>query len=215
MKGFPTSTFVAVGLSALFITWPALVAGGIKCWNNGEGVRECGNIVPPEYAQKSYRELNEHGVLIGQTPRAKTPEELEREQADRRKQAAEQAELSRIAQEQAKRDRVLLHTFTTEEDLVLARDGKIQTIEARIRHIESRIGKLDESLESLKSRAAVLERRGNNVPEELRKDITDIEREMADNRESIELWRAEQNDVRASFELDLYRFRELKAIERP
>lgn len=215
MQGFKASTFVATGLTVLFLSWSDFAAAGIKCWTNGEGVRECGNVVPPEFAQKSHRELNEHGILIGKTARAKTQEELDREQVEKRKRAAEQAELARIAQEQAKQDRVLLHTFTTEDDIILARDGQLQTIEARIRHIEARIGRSDQSLESLRARAAVLERRGSIIPEELKNEISDVEREIADNRESIELWRAEQQDVRAGFEFNLQRFRQLKTHERP
>jgi hypothetical protein len=210
MKSFRTCTLAATGLAALLVGWPTWVAGGIKCWTNSEGLRECGNVVPPEYAQKSHRELNQQGILIEQTARAKTPEELHREQAEKRKHAAENAERARIAQEQARRDRVLLHTFTTEEDMVLARDGKLQTIEARVRHVEGRLGKLDQSLESRRTRAALLERRGSIAPEELQEEILDIEREISDNRGLIELWRAEQEGVRASFEADLQRFRQLK-----
>ncbi|MFZ0254376.1 MAG: hypothetical protein WAN46_01750 [Gammaproteobacteria bacterium] len=215
MKSFRTCTFVATGLIVILVGWPTWVAGGIKCWTNSEGMRECGNVVPPEYAQKSHRELNPQGVLIEQTARAKTQEELQQEQAEKRKRAAEKAELARIAHEQAKRDRVLLHTFTTEEDMALARDGKLQTIEARVRHVEGRIGKLDQSLENRRARAALLERRGNIAPAELQKEILDIEREISDNRELIQLWRAEQGSVRASFEVDLQRFRQLKGNRQP
>ena len=211
MKTFRAWTFIAAGLiSALLVTCPLGAAGGIKCWTNREGVRECGNAVPPEYAQKSHRELNQQGVLIGETARAKTPEELEREQSEKRKQAAEKAELVRIAREQAERDRVLLYTFTTEGDMVLARDGRLQAIEVRVRHAEGRILKLNQSLENHRGHAALLERRGNVVPEELQKEILAVEREINDNRKLIELWRREQGDVRVNFEADLERFRKLK-----
>lgn len=206
--------FVATGLTAILLSWPAWVTSGIKCWTNNEGVRECGNIVPPEYAQRSHRELNQQGVLIGQAARAKTQQELEREQAERRKRAAEKAELARIAREQKMRDRVLLHTFTTEEDMVLARDGKLQAIEARVRHVVSRIVRLHQSLENLRARAALLERRGDVVPEELQKEILDVEGEITDNRKLIERWRTEQEEVRTSFETDVERFRQLKGNEK-
>jgi hypothetical protein len=214
MRRFRACTVVGIGLTAIVLGWPAWVNSGIKCWTNREGVRECGNIVPPEYAQRSHRELNQQGVLIGKTARAKTQEELEREHAERRKRAAEKAERARIAREQERRDRTLLQTFTTEEDMVLARDGKLQAIEARIRHIESRIVKLHQSLEHRRARAALLERRGDAVPEKLQKKILDVQGEIRNKRQLIEQWRTEQEEVRASFEGDLERFRQLKGNAR-
>ena len=55
--------------------------GGIKCWHNQDGVRECGNVVPPEYAQQGSETKDKFGVTIGATGRAKTLEELEAERA--------------------------------------------------------------------------------------------------------------------------------------
>lgn len=210
MKTVRSVTFVATALTVTAITWPASVAGGIKCWTNNQGVRECGNIVPPEYAQKSHRELNPQGILIGEKARAKTQEELDRERVEARQRAAERAEQARLAREQARRDRALLQTFTTEEDMVLARDGKLQALEARVRHVEGRIGKLDQSLANLRSRAALLERRGKTAPDELQEEIREVEQRIQENVALIELWRAEQDDVRASFETDVERFRQLK-----
>lgn len=210
MKSLRICKLVAVAVTAMFIIWPPSAVSGIKCWTNSQGVRECGNVVPPEYAQRSHRELNQQGILIGRTARAKTQDELERDQAERQRRAAEEAKLARIAREQAKRDRVLLYTFTTEEDMFLARDGKLQAIETRVRHAQSRIVKLEQTLENLRARAALLERRGSVVPEKLREEIVAGEREIANKRESIEQLRTEQKDVRASFEADLLRFRQLK-----
>ena len=48
----------------------------IKCWTNKDGVRECGESVPPEYAQKSHQELSDQGTVIEEQARAKTPDAL-------------------------------------------------------------------------------------------------------------------------------------------
>ncbi|MCK5432246.1 MAG: hypothetical protein KAJ03_05845, partial [Gammaproteobacteria bacterium] len=47
----------------------------IKCWENSDGVRECGEIVPPEYAQKSHKEISSQGITLEESERAKTEEE--------------------------------------------------------------------------------------------------------------------------------------------
>ena len=54
-----------LGLLCILIATPALSdAARIKCWTNNEGVRECGNAVPPEYAQKGHKEVSKSGSLF-------------------------------------------------------------------------------------------------------------------------------------------------------
>ena len=57
--------------------------GKIKCWHNKDGVRECGNAVPPEYAQQQSEEKDKSGLTVKTQERAKTQEELEAERATR------------------------------------------------------------------------------------------------------------------------------------
>jgi hypothetical protein len=37
------------------------VEADIKCWATRDGIRECGNTVPAEYAQQSHKELDKQG----------------------------------------------------------------------------------------------------------------------------------------------------------
>lgn len=194
----------------LVLSWPSLAgATRIKCWTNAEGTRECGDVVPPEHAQKSRQELNERGIVVERINRAKTAEEIQRERERQAKLAAERAEKKRQQQAQAARDRILLATFTSEQDLVLARDGKLEAIEAQIRHTERRLEKLEKSIQALQGRAADFERRGKPVPDWIREDISTAERQILENRDFIRRSQAEQAQVRARFEKDIERFQTL------
>ena len=51
----------------------------MKCWTNSDGVKECGNRVPPEYTQQGYQELSTGGIVKEKTERVKTKEELKKE----------------------------------------------------------------------------------------------------------------------------------------
>ncbi len=53
----------------------------IKCWENSDGVRECGEKVPPEYAQKSHKEISNQGITLDESERAKTDEAIGRRRA--------------------------------------------------------------------------------------------------------------------------------------
>ena len=189
---------------------PLTASARIKCWTNNEGVRECGNIVPPEYAQKGHREISDHGITVNEVARAKTPEELRREREEAARLAAEKAEQERIARKRAEHDRVLLSTFATEGDLLLARDGKLQTIESRIRHARGIISQLQKKLQNLEARAAELERSGRALPSNLERSIRNMEHRISEHVAFIEARRTEQQAVRETFATDLARYRELR-----
>ena len=114
----------------VLLVLPFLVAlpteAAIKCWKNKDGVRECGNSVPPEYAQQGHETKDERGLTIGKTERAKSIEELETERAA----ATEEQKVAIEAKKRANLDRVLLDTFASEDDLVLTRDGQIANLDS-------------------------------------------------------------------------------------
>jgi hypothetical protein len=208
-KTTPITLFAVAAALALGMSLnPA--AAKIVCWKNKEGIRECGNAVPPEYAQQGIEHKSSSGITIERSARAKTPEELRKEREDAERAAAEKAERDRIAAERAKRDRVLLQTFTTEEDLRLTRDGKIAAIESRIKHSEQLVLSLEDTLTKLQGDAASLERGGRKVPESLQKQISDVRAQMDKTRSEVERREQERVLVQERFEADLARYRELK-----
>ena len=130
--------------------------------------------------------------------------------AEAERVAREQAEPDRLARQAAARDRVLLDTFTTEEDLLLARDGKVQAIDARIQHTRNVVAKLDENLHGLEEQAAKAELSGQPVPAKLTEEIHRVKRQIEENRGFISVREHEKTALMAQFEQDLNRYRELK-----
>ena len=197
-----------LAVAALASALMAPAAGArIKCWVNDEGVRECGDTVPPEYASKSHQELSGQGVKIKETARAKTPEELRRE-AEKRKRA----ERERAAREErAKHDRVLLATFSSEESMMRMRDDQFAAIDTRIKNLERGVAKLERKRELLRAEAAKQELSGKSVSPEIKTSITRVERRIEEQRQAIEGYRRERGDLAGRYELDLARYRELKA----
>ena len=181
---------------------------GIKCWTNAEGVKECGNTVPPEFIQGGHSEVNAQGITTTTVGRAKTAEELALE-----KQALqEQDELKKLAKEQANRDRVLLHTFTTENDLILARDEKLAAIDARIKHTRLAAEGLHEQLDRLEEDAASQEIVRGSADEELLNAIGSVQSQLEENALFIAEREREKDSLRAKYDADLTRYRTLKAL---
>lgn len=196
-------------LIALFIA--SFVGGSpvpakIKCWKNNEGVRECGNSVPPEFAQQGHQEMSQGGARKTVTGRAKTLEELEADQAAEE----EKRTLAKEQREQAALDRVLLDTFSSEDDLLLARDGQMAHLESQIKLTDSHIVKLNTNLDELIQDAANHERRGKEPPEKLVTHITSLREQIRDNEQFIATKRVEQDELTKKFEADITRFKKLK-----
>ena len=198
-------TGIVLGLGS-----PNSQARKIVCWKNHEGVRECGNSVPPEFAQKSLERKSSMGLTLEKTERAKTQQELEQGRAETERLRKIKAEESRIATEQARKDRVLLQTFTTEEDLKLASEGKVAAIESRIKHSEQLVKKLEEARDDIQAEAAQIERGGKKVPENVAKKINDVQLQLDSTRGQINLRNSERVQLQQQFEADLARYRKLK-----
>ncbi len=197
--------------------WMGIAAGSpvqagitaIKCWTNGEGVRECGNAVPTEYAQQGHTVYNDQGVQVGTHQRAKSGEELAEEQ----RLAALQAEEKRKTEEVAKADRVFLETFGSEDDLILARDGKVSAIDGQIRLLESHIHKSEADLGRRMVLVKSIEQRVLFLYYNVLADIESTRAQIAAHQANIESKRREQDTIRRRFDQDLERFRKL-AVQR-
>lgn len=183
----------------------------IKCWTNKDGVRECGDIVPPEYAQGALEEKSASGVVVRKQAPSKTPAEIAAERERRDAEARAQAAAEELARKQAAADRVLLQTFSSEDDLLLARDGQLTNLESVIKVTESHVKKLDKSLDQMIGQAADIEKRGRKVPGKLAANIANVRGQIVEQNNFIAEKRAEQDLIRAKFAADIARFRELRA----
>ncbi len=199
-------------LVALGLALPGSAFAAIKCWTNKEGVRECGNIVPPEYAQKETRTVNERGITIEVKERAKTPEELEQERAARETEERRLAEEQKRQQDQASYDRMLLSTFTVEQDLLDSRDRATGAVDASIEVTLAVIASLNRKLDDYKKRAAALERGGSPLPAELKEDMAALEKQIQDKEEYIDSKKQEKELLLEKYAADLQRYRQLKSV---
>lgn len=195
----------ALTLVGVFISQPVM-AGKIKCWRNNEGVRECGRYVPPEFSQKRTEIRNESGRVVEVEQRAKTKEEI----AEIKRQEALRKEEEKRQAEQKKKDDILLKTFSSERDINMLRDSKINVIEGILTVTNSNNKALRKKLERLQKNAANIERRGKKPPENILTDIKAIEDRLKKNKASIKAKREEQQEICKKFAADMAHFRKLK-----
>jgi hypothetical protein len=183
----------------------------IVCWTNSDNIRECGNAVPPEYAQKKTETLNERGMTTEVKERAKTTEEIAAEKARIAEEQRLIDEEEQRIKEQQNYDRVLLSSYLTEEDIIRSRDRQTSSIDATIEVTNITIDKLNEKLTAEKKKAANYERAGKALPERLQQDIGSLQGQIDAKKHFIETKQAEKQKLREKFQAELIRFRELKA----
>jgi len=118
-----------------------------------------------------------------------------------------QQELARI------RDRALLATFTTEEDLVRTRDDRIGMIDGLISRLDDRIRILSERLAVVDKRVQMQETSlgEGGAQDSLYAEQNSIQRNVENAWSLIDSKAAERRDVAEKFDDDLVRYRELKA----
>ncbi len=201
----------ALLLILLALSANAFAATSIKCWKNKEGVRECGQFVPPEYSQQRIEIINERGIVTDVREAAKTPEQLAEEA---RQKKLREAELRR-KKEQAMRDRILLHTFTTERDLRLSYDGKIEALRGIISITRSNSETLQKNLTRVQKKAANYERAGEKLPPSLFEEMDSLKNQIRDNQDFIAKKEEAIRKLEARYQADLTRFRQLKGIKAP
>ena len=101
-------------------------------------------------------------------------------------------------------------TYALEEDIILTRDRKISEVEVQIRTGQETLKSLSSSLSRLQAQAAEEQRAGKPVTPQTAKTIANNEAQIAKHETHIQALKKEQENMRAQYETELTRFRELK-----
>ena len=177
----------------------------IKCWENSDGVRECGKTIPPEYSKQGNEEISSQGVTVDRTERAQTEEErLEEERL-----AAIQAKEDAITAEKTAQDKILLETYSNTDDIQMTSDGKIAALDSTINLANKRNEKIQANLDKDTATAAAAELAGKQPADDLIKDIESLERQIKNNDKFIVDKRLEQEQIRKEYAEKIVRFEQL------
>lgn len=192
---------------AILLTQP--VSAKLYKWVDADGKTHYTDKLPPEQATQPRSELNEQGIEVNKLGRAKTADELAQEQELERLRK----EREKIIAKQKAEDRVLLRTFRSEDDIIMAQDGKLNAIDVMIEITKSNIKQSKEQLTDMQSRAASLERMGKKPRAKLVNDISSTKQHLKDNYASIIKRENDKERIKKIADRDLERFRTLKKLE--
>lgn len=182
-------------------------AGTIKKWVDADGVVHYGTSIPPEYVNKGYTELNQRGIETRHMERAKTPEEIARE---RELEELRKAQQQAIAEQRAK-DRILLNMFRNEDDLKMARDGKLAQVDAQIKLKQAHIERLKERLSRWQAAAAARERKGHKPTPKQIENLQNLQKQLENAYAAILEKESDKRRINLRYGRELKRFRQLKS----
>lgn len=169
--------------------------GSIIKWVDDKGVTHYGDSLPAQYSGRDNSVINSQGILIKRNQSVKADEKLQDE----------------VSVEQQRRDRALLATFTTEQEIDLARDRNMQMDNTALQSLQQRVQNAKGHLAANQKIADGFVQRKQVVPADLTNDLKDNQAEIAKLEEQISQRRKSMQATQKRFDDDKRRFGELKA----
>jgi hypothetical protein len=181
--------------------------GGVAYkWVDEQGVVHYGDNVPPQYAQQDRTVLNREGVAVAHVDAALTPE-----------QAAAAARKKAEALKQRQHDSFLVSTYTSVADIEALRDVRLEQLHGQRAATEQYIESLRSRLGALQARAlsfAPYSERADarRMPDDVAENLVRTVDEMRQQSNALGAKSEEEKTLRAQFDSDIARYRELHTI---
>jgi hypothetical protein len=195
---------VTVTMAALLLATTA--AAATYKWVDDKGMVHYTDKMPPEAVDKGSVELNKQGLPVKRTDPAPTLEQ-------RRAKVAEEERQRQLAREREvvdRRDRALMQSYTSEDEIDLARSRALATIDTQVQSAQAY------SVQLTKRRVELEDKRKSfgdkPVPPAFEREMESIGEELAKQDALIAEKKREATAVTARYDADKARWRELRAI---
>lgn len=191
-------------------------ANAYQCWTDEDGNTSCGDVVPPQYSQQGFKELNQGGGVVNQVGRAKTPEEIAAEKRIAQQKLKDEEERKARETEEQK----LLMQFSSENDISVQRDQQLTTIDTGISITESQINSLKKNLNDMEktlnddSHKTLNKQQREAQRTRTLENIDAIQHNMKYLQESLDTKRKEREKVEREFAEYLSRYKDIMSRRR-
>lgn len=179
--------------------------GGVAYkWVDEQGIIHYGDNIPPQYAQQDREVMNSQGVEVGHIAAALTAE-----------QAATEARKKAEALKQRQHDSFLVTTYTSVADIEALRDVRLDQLQGQRAAAESYVESLRSRLGALQARALTFEpytANARRMPDDLAENLVRTVSEMRQQAGALAAKGDEEKTLRAQFDADIQRYRELHTI---
>ncbi|MET0532612.1 MAG: DUF4124 domain-containing protein [Steroidobacter sp.] len=213
MRGIRTFTIVAAAFASTTTVNAQQKTGNVEAFyrcKDANGQTLYGDRMPLGCQGQDTEVLNAHGMVLrlieGEQTRATR---LTREVAENKERLAKEQRLQR--------DRMLLETYLSVEDIERLRDQRLEMLAAQQRVTEQTIANMRERQIRIESQIARFRPYSDKpdappLPDHLAEEMVNTVNGMRVYQESLQKNRNEQADVKSTFGADIKRFKELKGI---
>ncbi len=195
--------FSLFALSAVLLSCAFSAQAKMYKWVDENGQMHFGDKIPQEYVTKAHDELNEKGFKTKHREAAKTAEE----KAEENRLKAERDKVTLEANKQKQLDRILLDSYSTERDLVIARDSRLDAIAAQIHLSEAYISESTKKIASMEQQVAQIKTLDREVPANLYENIDSAKQQVVVQTRVLEDYKKRSAEITEQFDGYIARFR--------
>jgi hypothetical protein len=176
-------------------------------WVDSAGVTHYGDRIPPEYATQEQHMLNSRGIEVGHTEAQKSTDQL-----------ASDEQKKRDAEQRAIRDRNLLSTYASVQEIERLRDQRVQLVADQIKVTTQYLENLDGRMkrmrtDSMRFKPYSSDPKAPSMPDQIAEDLVRLTTDMHTQEQNLRQKHGEQSAMSIQFESDIDRFKELKHIQ--
>ena len=184
-------------LLSCFICMQAHADKRILKWVDSKGVTHYGDQMPPTSAGRSNQEINGQGITVKRNTKAVTKTEDDR--------------LTKEKQEQQRKDNVLLASYTTAEEIDLARNRNLDMEKAALQALTLQKENVDERIQRTIKMAENFKTKKKPVPDYLQEEIKLAKAESNKFAKKISAHESVLDKINRQYDTEKYRFITLKA----
>jgi hypothetical protein len=203
-------------ISALLFASSAMLAVGaaaqtrIYCCDDANGRRVCGDFLPAACQGRAYEERDSRGFVSKMVEAPLTVEQ----QARRDAELAKKEEEKKKAGEERRRTLALLSTYSSEKDIISARDRALAEVEKNLKQSQQRLDEAAKKKQKFESEKEFY--KGKPLPAQLKKEIHENDKEIKAQQAAVDARNKEMDEIRSRFADEKKRFLELtgkKSVE--
>ncbi len=177
-------------------------------WVDDQGVTHYGETIPPQYADKDKAELNKKGRVI-RKDEVLTPEERRAKEAAKEAEEARKRQEAEAALESKRRDKALINTYSSPEEIDLARARNLQQIDARVDGVGAQFKIVSDRMAGLQKEAEGYRQAGKKLPTSLQEDLSETQGRLDKLQQDLEKAKADKAAMEARYDADKARYKEL------
>lgn len=168
-------------------------------WTDSQGKTHFSDQLPLEAIRKGHRVVDERGMTVEVREPPKTAEERAREKSE-----------AAARERQARKDRELLMTYSSERQLLEVRDKRLESADLIISINAKQLAELEDQLAEVEQQIAKLNKAGRKPSQRLLEQQEALAERVKNKRDYLEQRRRERQEIVEQFKADLKRFRELQ-----